>query len=111
MENAGRGISVRDPRSKTQAGIVTFDEEGRAEVNTNSKRVYHSSSEDEQQQSEPVKKKKPKKDTTSENHKTMIRERFLKKQKLAQDEEGPAPAPKTASTTKADSSQKGKYYE
>ena len=77
-------------------------------MNTNSKRAYHSSSEDEQP-SEPVKKKKAKKDTTSVTHKTMIRERFLKKQKLLQEEEGEAP--ETASSAKVESSQKGKFYE
>ena len=98
------GLAVK----KTQKGIVNFDDEDQPEVNTNSKRAYHSSSEDEQQ-SEQVKKKKAKKDTTSLNHKTMIRERFLKKQKLAQEEEGEAP--KTASSAKVESSQKGKFYE
>ena len=101
-------IGVNIVGSKTQNGVVSFEDGDHPEVNTASKRAYHSSSEDEQP-SEPVRKKKVKKDTTSLTHKTMIRERFLNKQKLVQQEEGEAS--KTTSAAKVESSQKGKFYE
>ena len=77
-------------------------------------KVYHSSSEEEEHLEKPVetnkvfKKKKPKEDKSSAEFKAKMTERFLKKQKLAEEEK----AQNEASNTGGRKSKKndGKYY-
>jgi len=88
--------------------VISFENEGQSEVYNKAKstKSYHSSSEDED--SGQAKKKKMKKDTSSLTHKTMIRERFLKKQKLVQEVDEETGKEETKSSAKVE---KGKFYE